>query len=158
MNGSTIVTALCAAGLLLTTTACKSRAASEPGVTYESDIRKLTVKQCRECHGPKSPSLAEFKKDKEGYKKKDLGPRMDTYETLTIFVNGPDTGALMRRLDDGTNTKDGKPGNMNENLGDTPEERAANLTIFKAWVGGWTLKRSAQISEAERAAIKAPKE
>ena len=155
MNAPT--TALAACALLSAMAACTSPSASDARVTYESTIRKLTVKQCRECHGPKSPSLAEFKKDKEGYKKKDLGPRMDTYETLMIFVNGPDTGALMRRLDDGTNTKDGKPGNMNENLGDDPAERAANLAIFKRWVGGWTLKRSSQISEAERKAILAPR-
>ncbi len=81
---------------------------------------------------------------------------MDTYENLMIFVNGPDTGALMRRLDDGTHTKKGKPGNMYEMLGEDPAERAANLTIFKRWVGGWTLKRASFITDAERAAIRAP--
>ena len=158
MNISTALWITAAAGLLLATAACTSPAMSEARVTYESDIRRLTVKQCRECHGPKSPLLAEFKKDKKGFKEKDLGPRMDSYETLMIFVNGPDTGALMRRLDDGTNTKDGKPGNMYENLGDDPEERAANFAIFKRWVGGWTLKRGSQISETERRAIKAPRQ
>lgn len=135
---------------------CSSSPAPDGQITYENAIRKLTVAQCRECHGPKAPTLAEFKKDKEGYKKKDLGPRMDSYASLMVFVNGADTGALMRRLDDGANTKDGKPGNMYENLGETPEERAANLALFKRWVGGWTLKRRAAISEAERKAILAP--
>lgn len=70
-----------------------------------------------------------------------------------IVVNGSDTGALMRRLDDVTNTKDGKPGNMHGNLGKDAAERAANLAIFKQWVGGWTLKRANEISDAERNAI-----
>lgn len=123
--------------------------------TYEADIKPLAAKLCADCHGPKSPTLAEFKKDKEGWKKKDKGPRMDTYENLMIFVNGEDTGALMRRLDDGKNTKDGKPGNMNEHLGEKPEDRAANLAVFKRWIGGWTLKRAAEITDVERQAIKA---
>jgi hypothetical protein len=61
----------------------------------------------------------------------------------------------MRRLDDGKNTKDGKPGNMYLYLGGTDQERAANLSVFKHWVGGWTLKRKADITEEERKAIKA---
>lgn len=63
----------------------------------------------------------------------------------------------MRRLDDGANTKDGKPGNMYENLGDTAAERAANLQRFKAWVGSWSLKHSHELSDAERKAIAAPR-
>ena len=125
-------------------------------MTYENTIQALTTKLCRDCHGPDSPTLAEFEKDKRGYTVKYLGPRMDSYDTLIVFVTGPDTGALMRRLDDGAHTKDGKPGNMYKNLGDHPAERAANLAIFKSWVGGWTLKRSAQISPTEREAIRAP--
>ena len=82
------------AGALLLMVGCSSPAPSKAPVTYENGIRQLTVKQCRECHGPKSPMLAEFKKDKKGYKEKDLGPRMDSYDTLIIFVNGSDTGAL----------------------------------------------------------------
>jgi hypothetical protein len=72
-----------------------------------------------------------------------------------VFVNGKDTGALMRRLDDGKNTKDGKPGNMYIKLGETDSERAKNLEIIKKWVGGWTLKRKAEITEEELKAIKA---
>ena len=68
---------------------------------------------------------------------------MDTYADLIFYVGWPDTGAIMRRLDDGSNTKDGKPGNMYQYLGSTEEERQANLKLFKAWVGeeAWTLKR-----------------
>lgn len=48
-------------------------------------------------------------RDKEGYKKKNKGPRLDIYESLMVVVKGSDAGALMRRLDNGKNTKDGKP-------------------------------------------------
>ena len=138
--------------------ACSEPAAAPSGpVTYENTIRALVDKKCGDCHGPKSPTMEEFDKNKQAFKDKDLGPRYDTYEHLMVVVNGADTGALMRRLDDGANTKDKKPGNMNEHLGETPEERAANLAIFKKWIGGWTLKRKAEITEAERAAILAPR-
>lgn len=125
-------------------------------VTYEKDIRKIVASRCLFCHGPESPSMAEFDKDKEGYKKKMKGPRFDTYSNLLVVVKGEDAGALMRRLDDGKNTKDGKPGNMYTNLGATDAERAANLAVFKKWVGNWTLKRRKELSKEELAAIKAP--
>lgn len=80
---------------------------------------------------------------------------MDSYENLLIFVNGKETGALMRRLDDGINAKNGKPGNMYQTLGETDIERAENLKLIKKWVGGWTLKRKGEILEAELKAIKA---
>ena len=126
-------------------------------VTYENGIRQLIEKRCAECHGEDSPTMAEFDADKERYKKEKLGPRMTTYENLMVMVNGTDTGALMRRLDDGTHTKDGKPGNMYKNLGKNDEERAANLALVKAWIGGWTLKRANEITEDERKAILAPR-
>ena len=58
----------------------------------------------------------------------------------------PDTGALMRRLDDGSNTADKKAGNMYKNLGETDAERAANLKLVKAWLGeeAWNLNRWAK--------------
>lgn len=149
-----------AAAMAACTTAC-SRPLSAPAperVTYENTIRALVAARCADCHGPESPTLADFKKDKKKYQDEETGPRMDTYENLTVFVNGADTGALMRRLDDGTNTKDGKPGNMNEHLGKTPAERAANLALFKRWVGGWSLKRAKEMSPEERAAVLAPRQ
>ena len=146
-----------AAFLILSACSEPSPAGSGP-VTYDNTIRRLVEKKCGECHGPKSPTMAEFDKNKQAYKDKDLGPRYDTYENLMVVVNGSDLGALMRRLDDGTNTKDKKPGNMHEHLGETPEERTANLSIFKKWVGGWTLKRKAEVTDAERAAILAPRQ
>lgn len=95
-------------------------------VTYDNTIKSIMDQRCLACHGPDAPTLDEFNTDKDGYKKKSKGPRMDTHENLLVLVNGSDAGALMRRLDDGTNTKDGKPGNMYANLGSTDAERAQN--------------------------------
>ncbi len=111
--------------------------------TYRGEIQPLIKAQCAECHGDDSPTLAEFNLAPEKYTKEKQGPRTSTYETLLQLVGWPDTGALMRRLDDGSQTADKKPGNMNKHLGDTPELRAANLKLIKAWVGegGWNLNR-----------------
>lgn len=125
-------------------------------VTYEKDIKGIIAKRCIFCHGTKSPTMEEFHHDKEGYKKRMKGPRWDTYENLMVAVKGSDAGILMRRLDDGKNTEDGKPGNMYQRLGTTDAERAANLEIFKKWVGNWTLKRIKELSKEELEAIKAP--
>ena len=125
-------------------------------VTYEKDIKGIVAKQCFPCHGSDAPAMEEFKKDQDGYKKKMKGPRADTYGALMVMVKGSDAGALMRRLDDGKNTKDGKPGNMHAYLGGTDAERSANLETFKKWVGSWSLKRKKELSEQELEAIKAP--
>lgn len=126
-------------------------------VTYRKDIRPLWDKRCEECHGSKSPYLGEFEENKEKHKEADEGPRMDTYADLLFFAAWPDTGALMRRLDDGKNTKDGKPGNMYKKLGKTDEERQKNLSLFKAWIGedAWTMKKKGDISKEELLKIKA---
>ena len=110
-------------------------------VTYRNEIRPLWQEKCIACHGEAAPSLAEFDENKEKYKQLSQGPRMNDYANLIAFVGWPDTGALMRRLDDGANTKDRKPGNMYENLGADEAERQKNLSLFKAWVGegGWFL-------------------
>ena len=125
-------------------------------VTYEKDIKGIVAKRCFACHGPQAPSMDEFKKDEEGYKKKMKGPKYDSYKELLVVVKGSDAGALMRRLDDGKNTKDGKPGNMYAYLGSTDAERTANLETFKKWVGSWNLKRKKDLSKEELDAIKAP--
>lgn len=125
------------------------------GVTYEKDVKPVIDKRCMSCHGSDAPTIDEFKRNKEFFKHQKKGPRMDTYEDLMIFVNGKDAGALMRRLDDGRNTKDEKPGNMYKALGGSDTERAANFELIKKWVGGWTLKRKAELSEAELKAINA---
>ena len=131
-------------------------ASAGEAVTYEKDIKGMIAKQCSSCHGSDSPAMEEFKRDQEGYKKKMKGPRADTYGNLMVMVKGSDAGALMRRLDDGKNTKDGKPGNMHAYLGSTDAERSANLETFKRWVGNWTLKRQKELSNEELGTIKAP--
>lgn len=112
-------------------------------VTYRKDIQPMLKAMCAECHGDKSPSLTEFKLDEEKYKKAKEGPRIDTYEHLLALIAYPDTGALMRRLDDGSSTADKKPGNMYKHLGETDAERAAKLKTIKAWLGegAWNLNR-----------------
>lgn len=112
-------------------------------VTYRKDIRPLWEAKCAVCHGAGSPYLGDFLENQDMYKKLMKGPRMDSYADLIFFVGWPDTGAIMRRLDDGRNTKDGKPGNMYQHLGANEEERQRNFTLFKAWVGedAWTHKR-----------------
>lgn len=119
-------------------------------VTYRNDIRPLVKAQCAECHGDGAPTLAEFLLDQEKYKKDKFGPRTDTYADLLQLVGWPDTGALMRRLDDGANATDKKPGNMYKYLGETDTERATNLKLLKAWVGdegSWNLNRWAKRGE-----------
>lgn len=149
---------LVAGCLCLLVAACAETPSGTPKVTYQNSIRVLVDKQCSECHGNDAPTMEEFKKDQEGYKAKKLGPRMDTYEHLMVMVNGSDAGALMRRLDDGANTKDGKPGNMYQKLGSDDTQRAANLALFKSWVGSWNLKRSKELAEDERKAVLAPRD
>ncbi len=112
-------------------------------VTYRTDVAPLIKANCAECHAGNAPTLAEFKLDEEKYKKAKLGPRSDTYENLLMIIAYPDPGAFMRRLDDGTNSVDKKPGNMYKQLGETEADRAKNLAILKEWVGdgGWNLNR-----------------
>ena len=112
-------------------------------VTYRTHVAPLIKAQCAECHGADSPTLAEFKLDEEKYKKAKAGPRTDNYADLLQLIAYTDTGAFMRRLDDGANTGDKKPGNMYKYLGETDAERAKNLAMLKTWVGegGWNLNR-----------------
>lgn len=112
-------------------------------VTYRNDVKPLIKARCAECHGSDAPTLQDFKLDEERYKKAKQGPRTDTYENLLSIVAYPDSGAFMRRLDDGTNTADKKPGNMYKYLGDSDAERAQALVLLKAWVGdgAWNLNR-----------------
>lgn len=112
-------------------------------VTYRNQVKPMMHKLCGECHGDDAPTLAEFKLAEEKFKKEKLGPRTSTFEDLLQLVVFTDTGAFMRRLDDGSNTADKKPGNMYKHLGETDAERAANLAVLKAWVGegAWNLNR-----------------
>jgi hypothetical protein len=119
-------------------------------VTYRNDIRPLWEQKCIACHGETAPSLAEYDENKEKYAQLSQGPRMNDYANLIAFVGWPDTGALMRRLDDGANTEDRKPGNMYENLGADEAERQKNLALFKAWVGegGWFLGKFKELDKS----------
>jgi len=112
-------------------------------VTYRKDIRPLWEQKCSVCHGASAPYLGDFEENKKKFEALLKGPRMDTYADLVFFIGWPDTGAIMRRLDDGKSTSDGKPGNMYQNLGATEEERQKNLNLFKGWVGkdAWKLNR-----------------
>ncbi len=126
--------------LAITLLASQSLAAE---VTYRQHIRPLWEQKCAACHGANAPYYGDFKKDKDKYKAMMKGPRMDTYSDLIYYIGWPDTGAIMRRLDDGANTKDGMPGNMYQYLGSTESERKTNFALFKSWVGetAWRLNR-----------------
>lgn len=131
-------------------------AGSHGRVTFSNDVRPIMENQCFMCHGESSPSLEEFDADQETYEARNQGPRMSTYEEVIVFVKGEDAGALMRRLDDGSNTADGNPGNMYGYLGPTDEARDENLAVFKEWVGHWTLKRSGDLTEKDMEQFKVP--
>ncbi|MBW6493142.1 MAG: cytochrome C [Burkholderiaceae bacterium] len=111
-------------------------------VTYRKDIAPLFKAKCGYCHGAESPYLGDFNENKAKFEADSLGPRMDSYADLIFYVGWPDTGALMRRLDDGKNAG-GKAGNMYKRLGSSEEERQKNLALFKEWVGpdAWNLNR-----------------
>jgi len=142
---------LVAAGAL----ALSGFAAAQP-VTYENSVKGILTERCMGCHGAGSPTLDEFEKNKDSWKKKMKGPRFDDYKNLMVLVNGSDAGALMRRLDDGKGSKDGKAGNMYVWLGGNDAERAQRLGVMKKWVGNWSLKRRKDLSESELRAITAP--
>lgn len=119
-------------------------------VTYSQQIKPLFDARCGACHGADAPEYKVFKQQKDAWVAKEIGPRMDSYTYLVSFTGWPDTGALMRRLDDA------KPGNMYQHLGDSEAERQQNLALFKAWVGEWTLKRLEALTKEELAGIKVP--
>lgn len=123
-------------------------------VKYTTHIKQIFDAKCIGCHGADSPEYPEFKANKKKFKETSKGPRMESYTYLVYFIGWPDNGAIMRRLDDGKNTKDGKPGNMYQYLGATDEERQENLSLFRVWVGNWTLKRWAEITKEEMNSIK----
>jgi hypothetical protein len=122
-------------------------------VAWHKDIKPIFDKQCAGCHGPQSPEVGEFKMNKKAWTEKGVGMRMDSYSHLISFVGWPDSGALMRRLDDGSGKPDKKAGNMYEHLGATDAERKANLAVFQAWVGSWNLKRWKDVTKDELNAL-----
>ena len=123
--------------------------------SWRKDIKPLFDARCSGCHGDEAaPEYQAFKDEKEKWLAKGQGMRMNTYSHLVFFTAWPDTGALMRRLDDGKNAKDGKPGNMYRHLGATEEERQKNLKLFKEWVGNWVVKRWPDVTKEELNGIK----
>lgn len=119
-------------------------------VTYRKQIKPIIDAKCTACHGSDSaPEFMAYKEAADKWKSKGQGARMDTYSHLVYYTAWPNTGALMRRLDDGKGIQGGKPGNMYDFLGETDEERQRNLTTFKEWVGNWTLKRWREITKED---------
>ncbi len=124
-------------------------------VTYRKHIKPLFNAKCADCHGSNAaPEYGAFKEEMEIWMSKGVGMRMDTYSHLIYFTAWPDTGALMRRLNDGKGSSDGKPGNMYPNLGSNDDERQQNLKLFKDWIGNWTMKRWNEITKEEIEGIK----
>ncbi len=121
-------------------------------ITYRKHIKPIFDAKCISCHGADAPEYYAFKEEKDKWIAKGIGPRMDTYTHLIFYIIGPDTGAIMRRLDDGKTT--GKQGNMYIYLGATEEERQKNLKLFKEWVDYWTPKRWKEITKEELDRIK----
>jgi len=85
--------------------------AAAQNVTYTKDIAPIMKENCSECHGASAPIFKEFKKQEEKFTKEKIGPRMDSYPELITYIGWPETGAIMRRLDDGKASPGGKPGN-----------------------------------------------
>lgn len=135
-------------------TALAATTAQADEITWSGTVKQIFDKQCSACHGKDAPEYAAFKKDKDAWIKKGAGMRMDTYSHLVSFVGWPNSGALMRRLDDGKGSKEGKAGNMYRHLGADEQERQANLTLFKQWVGSWSLKRWADLSKDDLSDLK----
>lgn len=144
------------ASILLLCSVLLAGGAFADDIRYTTHIKPIFEKHCVKCHGQDSPEYGDFEKDKKGFKAMGKGPKMDSYSDLIFFIGWPDTGAVMRRLDDGKNTKDGKPGNMYNSLGDSEEERQKNLGIFREWVGNWRLEKWPAITKEELNRIKVP--
>ena len=128
--------------------------ASAGDVTYTSQMRTIFDVKCSFCHGQDAPEYGDFEEEKEKYIALSKGPRMDSYPNLIFFIGWPDNGAIMRRLDDGRNTKDGKPGNMYQYLGSSEEERQKNLALFKEWIGNWNLNKWPDVTKEEMNGLK----
>jgi hypothetical protein len=107
-------------------------------LSWRTDIKPIIDARCAGCHGDGAPEYSDWMLLKN---RDEVPPRMDSYPYLMSYVVWPATGALMRRLDDGTTTQ--KAGNMYQHLGDDDQQRAGNLKTIKAWLGegAWNLNR-----------------
>lgn len=110
-------------------------------LSWRKDIQPVVTAKCGACHGANVPGFADW--NVQRVKDKNLAPRLDTYAYFMNHVVWPETGAMMRRLDDGKATPGGKAGNMYVYLGADDDERARNLQTIKAWLGdgAWNLNR-----------------
>lgn len=140
-------------GMLATILVLAAAPAAAEDVRYTTAVKAVFDKQCAGCHGGDAPEYGDFKKEKDKFTKMMRGPKMDSYPHLVHFTGWPDTGALMRRLDDGSGTKDKKAGNMYRYLASDEEGRQKNLKIFKDWVGNWTHKRFPELTKEDLAGI-----
>uniref|UniRef100_UPI0040570A35 cytochrome C n=1 Tax=Candidatus Electronema sp. TaxID=2698783 RepID=UPI0040570A35 len=123
-------------------------------VTYRKHIKPIIDAKCLPCHdADAAPVIHEFIEAPDLWMAKGKGMRLDTYSHIVSHVAWPDTGAVMRRLDDGK-AADGKQGNMYMYLGATEEERQENLKLFKAWIGNWNLKKWDDVSKEDLNALK----
>jgi hypothetical protein len=110
-------------------------------LTWRKDIQPLITAKCALCHDAKHPGFADW--NVQRVSKKELSPRLDAYPNFMNHVVWPETGAIMRRLDDGKGAPGAKPGNMYAFLGADDAERGKNLQTIKAWLGegAWNLNR-----------------
>ena len=122
--------------------AAVSASAGAQDLTWRKDIQPVVAAKCGGCHGASQPDFAEW--NVRRVNDKNLAPRLDTYPLFMNHVIWPETGAIMRRLDDGKAPgAGGKPGNMYAFLGADDAERAKNLQMIKSWLGegAWNLNR-----------------
>lgn len=131
---------LLAAGIIVSLNLPAPAAAAPEAAAWRSDIAPIVAK-CTVCHGASAPEYNDWMQLDEA-KRKTVAPRMDTYPHFMSYVIWPATGAMMRRLDDGSSAG-GKPGNMYQYLGADDEERGKNLKTIKIWLGdgAWNLNR-----------------
>lgn len=129
-------------------------------LTWRDDIKPIVDTRCAVCHGADAPEFNDWMLLGDD-KRESVPPRMDSYPAFMSYVVWPATGAMMRRLDDGTSA--GKAGNMYVHLGDDDQERAKNFQTIKTWLGdgAWNLNRWKQrkevpgVTKAQLEAIKA---
>jgi len=116
-------------------------AAEAQELTWRKDIQPIIAAKCAACHGANLPGFAEW--NVQRVNDKNLAPQLVTYAYFMNHVIWPETGAIMRRLDDAKASPGGKPGNMYVYLGSSDAERAKNLQTIKAWLGegAWNLNR-----------------
>jgi len=110
---------------------------------FQNQILPIFEANCMDCHGEDAPSYKTYLTAPEKFKKEKLGPRMKSYDEVMLFVLGPETGSMAKRLDDGAHTPTKRRGNMYKYLGESDREREENLKILKLWIGEKSWQQSA---------------